>query len=222
MRYKMQTGIIGGTGAEGRGLAARLAAAGVPVLVGSRQLERAQETVRTLRAGNASLPLEPATNGVVVERSNVIFLAVPFESAGEIIDAHRSRFRAGTLVVDVTVPLAFRGGAPTVVDVPEGSAAEFVRARLPVEVRLAAALKTIPASILGTLDAPLDCDDFVCGDSADARAAVIGLLKRIPTLRPLDVGGLEAARTIERMTALAIAINKRHKIRAARFRVVGL
>lgn len=218
----MQSGIIGGTGAEGRGLAARLATAGVPVLVGSRQLERAQETVRALRATHPSLPLEPATNGDVVGRSDVIFLVVPFAGVGEIVETSRSRFRPGTLVVDVTVPLTFRGGAAALIDVPEGSAAEFVRARLPAEVRLAAALKTIPASILGTLDAPLDCDDFVCGDSADARARAIDLLKRIRTLRPLDAGGLEAARTIERMTALAIAINKNHKIRAARFRVVGL
>ena len=200
----------------------RLSAAGVPVLVGSRQLERAKETVRALRATDLSLPLEPATNSDVVERSDIIFLVVPFVGAGEILEAHRSQFHAGTLMVDVTVPLTFRDGTAAAIDVPEGSAAEFVRARLPADVRLAAALKTIPASILGTLSAPLDCDDFVCGDSADARRAVIDLLRRIATLRPLDAGGLEAARTIERMTALAIAINQRYKIRSARFRVVGL
>lgn len=218
----MQTGIIGGTGAEGRGIAARLAAAGVPVLVGSRQLERAQETVRALRATHPSLPLEPATNGDVIGRSDVIFLVVPFAGVGEIVETYRSHFRPGTLVVDVTVPLTFRGGVAALIEVPEGSAAEFVRARLPAEVGLAAALKTIPASILGTLDTPLDCDDFVCGDSADARATAIDLVRRIPTLRPVNAGGLEAARTIERMTALAIAINKNYKIRSARFRVVGL
>jgi predicted dinucleotide-binding enzyme len=61
----------------------------------------------------------------------------------------------------------------------------------------------------------------VCGDSADGRAAAIEILQRIPTLRAVDAGGLDAARTIERMAALAIAINKRYRIRAARFRVVG-
>jgi predicted dinucleotide-binding enzyme len=38
----------------------------------------------------------------------------------------------------------------------------------------------------------------------------------------VDAGDLEAARTIERMTVLAIAINKRYRVRSARFRVVGL
>jgi predicted dinucleotide-binding enzyme len=87
---------------------------------------------------------------------------------------------------------------------------------------MAAALKTIPAGVLGALDVPLDCDDFVCGDSADARSAAMNVLSEIPTLRPLDAGGLESARTIERMTALAIVMNKRYKVRNARFRMVGV
>jgi predicted dinucleotide-binding enzyme len=38
----------------------------------------------------------------------------------------------------------------------------------------------------------------------------------------VDVGPLSRAASIEQLTALAIAINRRHKIREARFRVVGL
>jgi len=36
------------------------------------------------------------------------------------------------------------------------------------------------------------------------------------------VGPLSRARSIEHMTALAVAINRRHKRHDARFRVVGL
>jgi NADPH-dependent F420 reductase len=217
----MQIGIIGGTGAEGRGLAARFASAGATVLVGSRQLDRAQATVTALRA-NAALLLEAATNAEVAVQSNVIFLVVPFAGLGELLETHRADFRPDSLIVDVVVPLTFQGGVPSVMNISEGSASEFIRARLPAHVRLAAALKTIPASILGSLGTQLECDDFVCGDSAEARTATIELLRMIPTLRPLDAGGLEAARTIERMTALTIAINKRYKVRDARFRVVGV
>ncbi|MCW2818204.1 MAG: reduced coenzyme oxidoreductase, partial [Marmoricola sp.] len=35
--------VLGGTGPQGRGLARRFAAAGVPVVLGSRSAERAQE-----------------------------------------------------------------------------------------------------------------------------------------------------------------------------------
>ena len=41
--------IVGGTGALGFGLALRLARAGVPVVIGSRALERAEEAADKLR-----------------------------------------------------------------------------------------------------------------------------------------------------------------------------
>lgn len=218
----MRIGIIGGTGAEGRGLAARLAAAAVPVLVGSRTIDRAREAVERIRAGDASLPVHAATNDAVMEQSDVIFLAVPFAGAAEIVSAQAGRFRPGTVLIDLTVPLTFAGGVPALEHIPEESAAEHLRARLPPEIRLAAALKTVPAALLGRLDTTLDCDEFVCGDSPEARTAALDVLGRIAGLRLLDVGGLEAARTLERMTLLAIGINKRYRVPTARFRVVGV
>ena len=215
----MHAGIIGGTGHEGRGIAVRLASAGAPVLVGSRQIARAQETVAAL---GASLPLEAATNEQIAGACDVIFLAVPFSGVAELLEAFRTRFRPGALVIDLTVPLVFDRGVPAIADVAEGSATEFIRARLPAEVRLAAAFKTIPASALATIETPLDCDEFVCGDTPEVSAAAIDLLSRIPSLRLLDAGGLQSARLIERMTALAIILNKRYKVRGARFKVIGI
>jgi hypothetical protein len=98
----------------------------------------------------------------------------------------------------------------------------LIRARLPENVGLAAAFKTLPAHVLGDPQRPLDCDEFVCADSDEARARAIALVQKLPGLRPVDVGPLSRARFIEHLTALAIAINRRHKIHDARFRVVGL
>jgi NADPH-dependent F420 reductase len=218
----MQIGIIGGTGYEGRGLAARFAAAGLSVLIGSRDPARARDTVDRLHGASAALPVEGVANDEVAARSDVVFLAVPFDGLLELLAAIRGRLRPGTLVVDLIVPLTFEDGVPDLVRVPEGSATEFVRARLPPEVQVACAFKTIPAAALGRLDAPLACDEFVCGDTPPVRDRAIDLLSRIPALRPLDAGGLASARAIEHMTALAIALNKRYKVRDARFRVVGI
>jgi len=147
---------------------------------------------------------------------------VPFEGISELLQAQGTRFRPGALVIDLIVPLTFDGGVPGIADIAEGSATEFVRAHLPAGIHVAAAFKTIPASALGKLDTPLDCDEFVCGDSPGSRERAIDLLGRIPSLRPLDAGGLASARAIERMTALAIVLNKRYKVRDARYRVVGI
>ncbi len=212
---------MGGTGPEGRGLATRLGLAGIPAFVGSREIDRAREAVAKIRTAGVTI-IEAASNDEVAERCDLVFLAVPFARAADVVDAHRDRFRSRAVVVDLTVPLEFVDGVPRFIEMPEGSAAEHLRARLPPTVRLAAALKTIPASVLGKVEVALDCDEFVCGDSPQSRAAVIDTLGRIPGLRLLDVGGLEASRSIERMTLLAVQINKRYKIRTARFRVVGL
>ena len=52
--------VLGGTGPQGRGLARRFAAAGLPVVIGSRSAERATETAATLAE---------ATGGTVTGRT---------------------------------------------------------------------------------------------------------------------------------------------------------
>jgi 8-hydroxy-5-deazaflavin:NADPH oxidoreductase len=106
--------------------------------------------------------------------------------------------------------------------VPEGSASEHIKARLPGTVALAGTFKTIPAHLLVELERPLDCDEFICGDSDDARSEAAALVRLLPGVRAVDVGPLARARSVEQLTALAIAINRRHRIHDARFRVVGL
>ena len=99
---------------------------------------------------------------------------------------------------------------------------ELAQGRPGRAVRLAAAFKTVPAHLLGATAEPLDCDEFVCGDSDAARSEAGALVNLLPGLRAIDVGPLSRARSIEHLTALAIAINRRHKVHDARFRIVGL
>lgn len=211
--------VLGGTGQQGRGIARRLARAGYPILVGSRDPGRAASAIETwgVPGSFAAMPYAEAAAG-----ARVVVLSVPFQSLDALLAELTPHFVSGALVVDVTVPLAFEAGRVTLVPVPEGSAAEHVKARLPSSVRLAAAFKTLPAHLLQTLDAPLDCDEFVCGDSNDARMDATALVTAMDGLRAIDVGPLTRARSIEQLTLLAIAINRRHKRHDARFKVVGL
>jgi 8-hydroxy-5-deazaflavin:NADPH oxidoreductase len=212
--------VLGGTGQQGRGLAQRFARAGVPVVIGSRDPERAADAIAGWVAAGA--PIRAADNGTAVAEAAVTLLAVPFNSVDALLAELRPRFRDAALVIDVTVPVTFAGGSMAMLPVAEGSAAEYVRARLPPHVRLAGTFKTIPARLLGEVDRPLDCDEFVCGDSEAARAEAAALVGLVPGVRAIDVGPLARARSIEHLTALAIAINRRHKIHDARFRIVGL
>jgi 8-hydroxy-5-deazaflavin:NADPH oxidoreductase len=211
--------VLGGTGHQGSGLARRLARAGHSIVVGSRDAQRAAAAIE---AWPDARSITSAGYGPAIASAGVVVLAVPFEAVGSLLDEHRERFASQALVVDVTVPLSFAGGQAALANVPEGSASEHIKARLPGHVRLAAAFKTIPAHLLDEVERPLDCDEFVCGDSPEARSETIALVEAIQGLRGVDVGPLSRARSIEHLTFLAVGINRRHKIHDARFRIVGL
>jgi len=209
--------ILGGTGHQGGGLARRLAKAGMPVIVGSRDPQRARTTVAEWTS-----KVDVGDYGSAAAAAETIVLAVPFDTIDPILEDIGGRLADGAVVIDIAVPLTFAAGRMTLADVPEGSAAEHIRARLPPSARLACAFKTIPAHLLDRVDEPLDCDEFVCADSDEARERALALVAALPGLRGIDVGALSRARSIEHMTALAVAINRRHKRHDARFRVVGL
>ena len=211
--------ILGGTGQQGSGLARRLAAAGVHVVVGSRDPQRARATVDAWRP---SVRVDIAGNAAAAASANTVLLAVPFATVDALLDEIGPRMQPDAVAIDLIVPLTFAGGTMAMLDVAEGSAAEHIRTKLPPTVALGCAFKTIPASLVDRVDAPLDCDEFICGDSDAARGRAADLVAHIAGLRAVDVGPLVRARSIEQLTALAIAINRRHKRHDARFRIVGL
>ena len=219
---ELRVGLIGGTGEEGRGLALRWAMAGAQVVIGSRTIERAKTTADELNELIKSDRIGYADNSAAVAESEFVLLTVPFAHAATTVESHVQDFRAGAILIDITVPVSFEQGRVRYVELPEGSASEHLRARLPESIPLVAAFKTEPAHLLAEVNAKLDCDALVASDNKEAKARVIEAIKFIEGLRPVDAGTLYSARTIERMTVLAIGINRRYKIKTACYRVMGL
>ena len=224
---ELSVGLIGGTGEEGRGLALRWAIAGARVAIGSRTIDRAKTTSDELneqlsKRQDLKQPIGHGENKEIIARSKLALLTVPFAHATSTLEAHRHDFRDGTILIDITVPVSFEQGRVRYVELPEGSASEHLKARLPDNIPLVAAFKTEPAHLLAEIDEPLECDSFIASDSKDAKALVIEAVGFIQGLRAVDAGTLYSARTLERMTVLAIGINRRHKIKTARYRIIGL
>lgn len=221
--------LLGGTGPQGRGLACRFALAGLTVRIGSRSAGRARDVADELNrrlAGHAGgegfTPLSGGENGDMVRGSGLIILTVPFKSAPPLLESLGEHWPPGAVLVDVTVPLSFAGGRVRAERPPEGSGSLHLRPLVPEGIAFTGAFKTLPAHLLEQLEAPLDCDTFVYGERAEAKGRLMEVIRRVPGLRPLDVGGLEAAAVVEGMTAMAIRLNRRHKSKMARYRVVGL
>jgi 8-hydroxy-5-deazaflavin:NADPH oxidoreductase len=208
--------IVGGTGALGFGLAARLAREGTPVVIGSRDAGRAREAAQRVRNLAPDGVADGDVNAAAVRRSEVVFLCVPFRNQSENLTSLKESLSAGQLLVDATVPLAaaVSGRATRVLGVWQGSAAQQAEEMAPEGVRVVAALHTVSAAALSDVDQALDEDVLVCGDRRADKAQAAEIMQRIPGLRCVDAGRLEMARIVEAMTALMISINSRYKAHA--------
>jgi 8-hydroxy-5-deazaflavin:NADPH oxidoreductase len=215
-----QVTVIGGTGALGAGLAMRLSAAGVPVVIGSRDHDRAREAAARVEAGARCTGL---ANAPAAEASEVVFLCVPFRNQSETLTNLKNHLREGQLLVDATVPLAaaVSGRATRMLGVWQGSAAQQAAEMVPDGVRVVAALHTVNAPALRDLSQTLDEDVLVCGDRRADKARAAAYIELVPGLRCVDAGRLEMARTAEALTALLIGINARYKTHAG-IKVTGL
>ncbi len=216
--------ILGGTGAEGSGLAYRLAKAGEHILIGSREAARAQQTARLLREriGSAA-QIEGMDNASAAAACEIAILTIPFSGAAELLKQLKSVWKPGMIVFDATVPLAATvGGAATrVIGVWQGSAAEQTQELLPTGVSLAAAFQNLGAEVLAG-DEPVECDVLVCSDDEKAQHVAFELVGKIPGARPLNGGKLENSRIVESLTALLIGLNMRYKVHGAGIRFTGL
>src|SRR5215211_452741 len=180
--------VIGASGALGYGLALRLGIAGTPIVIGSRDADRAEETAAKLAADVPDGTFEGYANDEAAERSEVVLLCVPFRNQSETLTNLKEHLREGQLVVDATVPLAaaVSGRATRMLGVWQGSAAQQAAEMVPAGVRVVSALHTVSAATLGNLDAELDEDILICGDRKADKRVVADLVKKIDGLRPVD------------------------------------
>ena len=215
--------VIGASGALGFGLAVRLAAAGVPIAIGSRDETRAQETAERARATIPDGQFSAHDNAGAAEAAHTVILSVPFRNQAETLHNLAQALAPGQLLIDATVPLAAAvgGKATRTLGVWQGSAAEQAREMAPEGVRVVSALHTVSAASLADLAHPLEQDVLLCGDARADKLGAARLLSLIEGVRCVDCGRLEMARIAESLTALLISVNSRHKTHAG-VRITGL
>jgi NADPH-dependent F420 reductase len=216
--------VVGGTGAEGSGLALRFAKAGLRVLIGSRNLDKGQAVARKIAAQAGNADVTGHTNPDAVSKAPIVILTVPLSSQVEILKSIRANFVSGAILVDATVPLeiAIGGRVSRTVTLWDGSAAQQAARLAPPGIPVVATFHLLSAEALARLEQPLDCDALICGDNAEAKATVSQLAQMIPGVRAIDAGPLENARYLESSAALLIALNLRHKVNHSGIRITGL
>jgi NADPH-dependent F420 reductase len=204
--------VLGGTGPQGRGLARRFAAAGIPVVLGSRSAERALETARAL-AEAVGGPVTGADNRAAVYAGDIVVVAVPWAGHAELL-RELTVALAGKIVVDCVNPLGFDKHGAYALPVEEGSATQQAAAIL-TESRVVGAFHNVSAVLLEDPQVDtVDTDVLVLGDDRQATDLVQVLADAVPGMRGVYGGRMRNAHQVEALTANLIAINRRYKAHA--------
>jgi NADPH-dependent F420 reductase len=212
---ELTIGVLGGTGPLGGGLARRFAAAGVAVVVGSRDAVKGARIAAEILADVPGATVTGTDNAGAAGQADVLVVAVPYEGHADLLRGLAGAL-AGKIVVDAVNPLGFDKQGAYAVDVPEGSAAQQAAALLP-DSRVTAAFHHVSAPLLLDLAVPsVELDVLVLGEGEDREATdtVQALAELIPGVRGVYGGRLRNARQVEALTANLIAINRRYKAHA--------
>jgi 8-hydroxy-5-deazaflavin:NADPH oxidoreductase len=201
-------GVLGGTGEQGRGLAVRLAAAGLRVVIGSRSVERAAAAAAEIGRG-----VTGADNAGCAAASDVLVVAVPYDGHRDLLVSLAPALD-GKIVVDCVNPLGFDKQGAFALEVAEGSAAQQAAAVLPGATVVGAFHHVSAVLLLDETVETLDTDVLVVGDDRAATDVAQALASRIPGMRGIYAGRLRNARQVEAMTANLISMNRRYKAHA--------
>ncbi len=216
----MKIGVLGATGPAGQAVAVQFAGIGVEVVVGSRALERAEETVTALKEkwAGRDLPLVAGENGDAAA-TDLVVVATPWDGVLSTI-APLADALAGKIVISMANALTRWGTEMVPLLPPSGSVTVAVARALP-RSRVVGAFHHLPAGPWSDLDHQLDSDVLICSDDRDAQREVVALVDRLPGLRGVEAGGLGSALAIEALTPALLEINRRYKTHAA-VRITGL
>jgi len=191
----MSTISIIGSGGMAAAIAGRTANAGHTVEVISRDSAKAQALADKLAAG--------ATTGTygAVPAGDIVILAIPYAGAASVVAEYADALD-GKVIIDIT-----NTASPDLKGLvsPGGSSgAQEIAKIAPASAHVVKAFNTLFGHVLakgGRLDA------FIAADDPEAKARVSTFIESLG-LRPLDVGGLHMAQTLEALGLMMIGLAK--------------
>lgn len=190
----MRMGVLG-TGAVGRTIGTRLVELGHEVRMGSRTAGNEAATAWSGGLGDA------ASEGTFADAAQFGEIAVNCTAGAGALEAVGSASGAleGKLLIDVSNPLDFSGGTPSLFVGITDSLGEQIQRALPGTL-VVKALNTVNADVMvNPAIVPGEHVIFVCGDDAEAKSSTVVLLGQLgwPPERVVDCGDITGARATE-------------------------
>lgn len=213
-------GFVGGTGPQGKGLAARWALAGHEVYLGSRSRERADEAVaEVVELTGPGVMIHACTNAEAVAAAEIVVVTLPHDAQRDTLPPLRDA-AAGKIVLNVVNPMVFDEAGPLAVSVAAGSAAEECKDLWP-DTRVVSAFHDVSSRRLMKVATRVETDVLICGDDQEANHRVAHLAARIPGMWGVYCGPLRNSQHIENMTPVLLFVNRYYKTQAG-IRIDGI
>jgi len=212
----MKIAVLGGTGSLGKGLVLRLAGLGYDVIVGSRDVKKAEAKAEEY-GKILGVNVRGLDNKKAAMECDIAIITIPWKHAFDTAKELKDEL-AKKIVVSPIVPMEKTENGFVYVNLPEGSAAERLASILP-DSTIVSAYHNIPAKKFADLNAEFEWDVAVCGDDAESKRIVMEITNKIRGLRALDAGCLRNSRIVESLTPLLIniAVNNNMKDLGIRF-----
>lgn len=209
--------ILGGTGKEGPGLAARWAHAGYPIIIGSRQPEKAQATADEINAKLGIDQVRGLENSEAAGLADISILTVVQSAHLAAVESLKAALQ-GKILVDATARVDFRDPRPP----EQPSAARVAQEILGSGVKVVAAYQNVPATALKkSLGQSMDVDVLVCSDDVEAAEKVIQMTQTAG-MHAYYAGSLDNAVVVEGLTSILISMNKYYGGHSAAIRITGI
>jgi 8-hydroxy-5-deazaflavin:NADPH oxidoreductase len=196
-----------GTGMVGQALAGRLAELGSEVSVGTRDVAATMARTEPDGLGNPAYAVwaqshprvRLATFADATAGAELIVNATTGNASIAVLTAAGRDSLAGKVLLDIANPLDFSAGFPPTLFVRDtDSLGEQIQREFP-ELRVVKGLNTLNAHLMvnPALLAGGQHTVFVCGNDADAKKTVIGLLESFGHTDVIDLGDITTARGTE-------------------------
>jgi predicted dinucleotide-binding enzyme len=213
----MRVGVLG-TGMVGEAIAGRLLTAGHEVKMGARE---AGNTKARAWAGKAGAGASEGSFADAAAFGEVVFSCTLGSAALAALEAAGSDNLGGKVLVDVSNPLEFAGGVPSLFTAAAGdSLGERVQKALP-RARVVKALNMINARVMGDPERVHgESDAFIAGNDAGAKAQVRAILESFGWKSVVDLGDIGAARGMEAYLLLWLRLSAALKTADFNIRIV--
>lgn len=213
----MNIGVLG-SGMVGETLASGLVKLGHTVMMGTRMPAKPEAVDWASAHG---MHARYGTFADAAGFGEIVFNCTNGEKSLEALAIAGAGALSGKVLVDVANPLDFsQGMPPTLTICNTDSLGERIQGAFP-ETKVVKALNSVNCALMlnpGVLAE--DTDLLLCGDDAEAKQAVIALLKTAGWKRFVDLGGIRAARATEMLVIAWVHVMQALGTAEFNFRVV--